>query len=105
MKDESWQQRNPRFSGDAIEAITAPGPFTEARANAVLALHLPHGRITLNLDGRVEPIDPPPDRGIQCHVIYPKVSGAPYGHFAVYADGVVYAYRGNWIKIASEEGA
>lgn len=103
MNDESRQRRHPRFSGDAYEAVMAPGPFTIERADAVLAIYLPHGRISESPDGRVEPIEPPPDRAVAYHVRYPRVSGATYGHFAVYADGAVYAYRDRWVRVILED--
>lgn len=103
MSDKHRQHHQTQLEQAAAEAVAAPGPFTEARADAVLAPHLPHGRSMPNLDGRVEPLNPPPDRGRECHVKYPKVSGAPYGYFAVYADGVIYALadgHDGWVEIA-----
>lgn len=106
MTDHHRKEQD-RPDHDAAKAIEGPGPFTDAQADAVLAAYLPHGRITANLDGRVEPIQPPPGRDMEHHVKYPKVSGGPYGHFAVYADGAVYKLGEDlcsWAEITSTPG-
>lgn len=103
MKGKYRLQEQTRLDNAAAEAIAAPGPFTKVRAGAILAARLPHGRITTNLDPHVHPLDPPPNRGMECHVEYLKVDGIPYGHIAVYADGVVYAYKDDrWSEVAPE---